>query len=226
MRPLRGLYAIPPDGLDTPTRLAASEAVLSGGCRLLQYRDKTSDTPKRRMEANALRDLCERYNAALIVNDDIALARAVGAAGVHLGRDDGSPVEARRILGAKAVIGVSCYDDFARAREMIVAGADYIAFGAVCASVTKPDAVRAPLELFHRARNEFSIPACAIGGITLEKAPSLVEAGAMLLAVIHDLFASLSGANRDSDARLADILAGITARARAYQSLFKDVSSS
>ncbi|MDR2637900.1 MAG: thiamine phosphate synthase [Zoogloeaceae bacterium] len=213
--PLRGLYAIPPESLDTPALLAVSQAVLSGGCRWLQYRNKHADARTRRAEAEALRALCTRHRAVLIINDDMQLARATGADGVHLGRDDGTPAEARRLLGAAAIIGASCYDDFERARAMAAEGADYVAFGAVYPSPTKPDAACAPLELFRRAREELPVPACAIGGIRLENAPPLLAAGAKLLAVISDLFAPPA---RNSAAHLA----AITARTRAYQRLFED----
>lgn len=222
--PLSGLYAITPEFSDTRTLLAVSRAVLSGGCRWLQYRSKGADAQRRRFEAEALRALCADYCAAMIVNDDAGLACAVGADGVHLGRDDGSLAEARRMLGAAAVIGASCYDDPGRAVAAQAAGADYVAFGAVFASLTKPDAVHVPMELLSRASAELSVPVCAIGGITLERAPRILETGVRFLAVSGDLFMP-EGVNfarqRDFNARLA----AIAERARAYQQLFKDDSS-
>jgi thiamine-phosphate pyrophosphorylase len=121
-----------------------------------------------------------------IVNDDIDLALQVGADGVHLGKEDGDLAAARHRV-PDLLLGASCYDSLERARSAIAAGADYIAFGSVFPSPTKPGAVRAPLSLFREARG-LGVPLCAIGGITAENARSVVEAGADLLAVISDLF--------------------------------------
>ena len=109
-----------------------------GGAAILQYRDKTSDSARRRHEASALQALCARHGVPLIVNDDVELAAVVGAAGVHLGEDDAALSAARARLGAGAIIGVSCYDSLERARHFAAAGADYLAFGAFFASPTKP----------------------------------------------------------------------------------------
>lgn len=203
---MRGLYAITPDEPDTVRLLAQAEAVLAGGCRWLQYRDKISPPASRRQRAEALQALCRPRNAALIINDDVELAAAVDAAGVHLGRDDGDLAAARAALGPARIVGASCYDDFAAARRAAAAGASYVAFGAVCPSPTKPEAVRAPIELFGRARAELNVPACAIGGITLAQAAPLIAAGADLLAVITDLFSAPD----------------IAARAADYQHLFEE----
>lgn len=202
----RGLYAVTPEFAAAADLLAASEAVLAGGCRWLQYRDKTSAGAERLARARALAACCARHAAALIVNDDVELARAIGAAGVHLGRDDGDAGAARAVLGPRAVIGVSCYADFDLARRGCAAGADYVAFGAVYPSPTKPQAKPAPLALFPRCRTELAVPACAIGGITLATTPSLIAAGASLVAVITDLFSAPD----------------IAAQAAAYQRLFED----
>ncbi|MDR2678000.1 MAG: thiamine phosphate synthase, partial [Zoogloeaceae bacterium] len=146
-----GLYAITPQNLPPDLLLAACAAVLTGGCRWLQYRDKTASLPTRRKNARALRELCHRHQAMLIVNDNPALAQESGADGVHLGRDDESLARARRLLGDAACIGVSCYADFERARQLAAEGADYLAFGALFASPTKPEAPPAPLALLTRA---------------------------------------------------------------------------
>lgn len=189
MHPLltrRGLYAIS-DG-PRPDFLAAVEAALRGGAALLQYRDKTADSARRAFEARALRELCARHEVPFIVNDDVDLALAVGADGVHLGEDDGDIAAARARLGAEAIIGVSCYDSLARARQLAAAGADYLAFGAFFASPTKPNARRATPDLL-RAAKPLDLPLVAIGGITPDNAPALVGAGADFLAVISGVFA-------------------------------------
>jgi thiamine-phosphate pyrophosphorylase len=124
----------------------------------------------------------------LIVNDDIELARIVGADGVHLGRDDASIDAARAVLGAGALIGVSCYDDLSRALTAERAGASYVAFGSFFASEVKPGAVRAPIDLLRRARMALALPIVAIGGITADNAAQLVASGADAVAVISALF--------------------------------------
>ena len=183
--PDRGLYAIT-DGPRDDLRQVVAQA-LAGGARVLQYRDKTADAARRHAEAVALKQLCDAHAVPLIVNDDVALAAAVGAGGVHLGRDDGDVAAARAVMGAGAIVGVSCYDSLERARTAAAAGADYIAFGAFFPSPTKPHAVRASPDLLRQSAT-LGLPRVAIGGITPDNAPSLVEAGADLLAVISAVF--------------------------------------
>lgn len=180
-----GLYAIS-DG-PRADLVDACAAALAGGARVLQYRDKTTDAPRRLQEARALRAVCARHGVPLIVNDDVELALAAGADGVHLGEHDPDPSQARARLGTRAIIGVSCYDSLERARRFAAAGADYLAFGAFFASSTKPQARAATPELL-RAAKAFGRPLVAIGGITHDNAPILIEAGADALAVISALF--------------------------------------
>lgn len=183
---MRGLYAITPERAHGPALTSLVAAALEGGATVLQYRDKSDDAPRRLAEARELAALCRARQAKFIVNDDPQLALAVDADGVHLGRDDGELAAARALLGRR-LIGLSCYDDLARARAMVAAGADYVAFGSVFPSSTKPAAVRAPLALLGEAR-AFGVPVVAIGGITLENAAAVVAAGADCVAVISDLF--------------------------------------
>lgn len=185
----RGLYAITDAALIADDRLiAAVEQAILGGARLIQYRDKSADTSRRLAQAHALNALCQHYAIPLIINDDVELAFQVRAAGVHLGQDDPALATARARLGDHALIGVSCYDrlDLAVAAER--AGADQVAFGAMFPSPTKPDEVRAPLELLRQARAVLKIPIVAIGGITPDNAPALLEAGVDALAVISGVF--------------------------------------
>lgn len=188
MTRLEGLYAITPDWPDTALLLASTEAVLAGGCRLLQYRNKTAHPGRRAEQAEALRVLTRRHDALLIVNDDLELAIAVAADGVHLGQDDGDPQAARRRLGPSGIVGVSCYQSLDAARRAHAAGADYLAFGSFFASATKPRAGRATPDLIAAARAELALPVVAIGGITPENAKMLVAAGADMLAVITALY--------------------------------------
>jgi thiamine-phosphate pyrophosphorylase len=185
---LKGLYAVTPDLADTADLLRRVEQALLGGVRLVQYRNKPASPALRRGQATALLDLCHRHGVPLVINDDLALALAIGADGVHLGREDGDLAAARAALGAGKRLGVSCYDDLERARQAKRIGADYVAFGSFFASPTKPAAVRAPLTLPAAAKAELGLPVCAIGGITLRNAPQLIGAGVDLLAVISDLF--------------------------------------
>jgi thiamine-phosphate pyrophosphorylase len=174
---LRGLYAITPDA---PELLEKIRRALDGGVALLQYRRKQRDI----REATQIVALARRYQVPVIVNDDAELALELGADGAHLGREDGDLGEARGRL-ARKILGASCYNDLELARKAIRAGADYVAFGSVFASPTKPAAVRAPLSLFGE---NLTVPVCAIGGITLHNAPQVIDAGADLIAVISDLF--------------------------------------
>jgi len=182
--PACGLYAIsdgPRDDL-----LTACAATLRGGAALLQYRDKSRDAARRHAEAAALKALCVESGVPLIINDDVELAAALKC-GVHLGEDDADPVAARTRLGDAAIIGVSCYDSIERARHLAASGADYLAFGAFFPSPTKPAARRADTELLRAAR-PLGLPLVAIGGITPDNAPSLLDAGVDFVAVISGVF--------------------------------------
>ena len=206
---LRGLYAITPEASIGSELLASVEAALAGGCRIVQFRDKSSVMPERVIRARALRTLTRRFDAQLLINDDIALAFLVEADGVHLGAEDGNLTAARALLGPDKILGASCYADFAAAEKASAAGADYIAFGAVYPSPTKPQAAIATVDLFLQAKTRLTAASCAIGGITLTNAPPLLAAGADLLAVITDLFSAPD----------------IAARAADYQRLFAKASS-
>lgn len=199
---LRGLYALTPELADRRRLMDLVGQALEGGIAALQYRCKTLPSSQRLAEAAALAALCRERGVLFIVNDDPGIAIAAGAEGAHLGKDDGEPAQARMQLGAR-LLGVSCYDSLEAARAAVSAGADYVAFGSVFPSPTKPAAVRAPLGLFGQAR-ALGVPLVAIGGITLQNAPQLLAAGADALAVISDLFEAPD----------------VAARARAYGKLF------
>lgn len=187
---LRGLYAVTSESVCAATHVlvAAVEEALAGGARLVQYRDKRNGADLRQRNAHALIGLCRAHGALLIVNDDVALAAASGADGVHLGASDLTVATARDILGAGALIGVSCGDSLARARAAVEAGADYVAFGRFFPSRTKPQAPPARIETLAAARRELTVPLCAIGGITPANAPSLLAAGANLIAAVEGVF--------------------------------------
>jgi thiamine-phosphate pyrophosphorylase len=203
--PCCGLYAITDSRLIPPgTMIEQVSLVIDGGAALIQYREKHRPPAEREREAQALATLCGERNIPLIINDDIELAAACGAAGVHLGRDDVPVRQARRRLGRRAIIGVSCYNQLERARAAAGTGASYVAFGRFFPSNTKPAAAQALPALLTEARREIDLPIVAIGGITPENGAELIHAGADLLAVIHGVFGQ-------SDTRAA---------ARAYAALF------
>lgn len=184
---IHGLYAITPDTDDSERLIEQVSAVLDGGARILQYRNKSEDQVRHLWQANILASLCKSRNALFIINDDVELALAVGADGVHLGRDDGDIAAARARLGPAAIIGASCYDSLELAEQAVKAGASYVAFGAVFPSATKPAAVRAPLSLFAAAK-ALGVPSVAIGGISAANAAEVIAAGADAIAVIGGLF--------------------------------------
>jgi len=205
---LQGLYAITDNSLLAEGRLLPYvEAALKGGARLLQYRDKSADEARRLREAEALRELCARYGAALIINDDAELAARLSV-GVHLGQTDGSLAAARALLGRQAIIGGTCHARLDLAEAASKEGASYIAFGRFFNSNTKPGAPAATVELLDAAKSRVNLPIVAIGGVTLENAPQLIARGASMIAVIHALFA-------------ADSAAEVERRARAFSALFE-----
>lgn len=190
LRPkLAGVYALTPDLADTAALAARTERALSGGAAAIQYRNKLASAELRLQQAVALRALCSARGAMFIVNDDVELAYAVNADGVHLGREDASIAAARARLGAAAIIGVSCYDEIERAEAAIAAGGDYIAFGSFYPSRVKPHAVRPTVRLIADAKARWpQVSVVAIGGITAANAAPLIAAGADALAVISALY--------------------------------------
>lgn len=184
--PGRGLYLVTPDEMDTPRLLARVSLVLPYAA-LLQYRNKHAGSKLRREQADALLTACRAHGVPLIINDDWRLAADIGADGAHLGEDDGALGLARRSLGAHAILGASCYDSLPRAEAAALGGASYLAFGAFFPSPTKPDARRAGMQLLKDAAR-FDLPRVAIGGITPDNTPRLVEAGADYVAVISGVF--------------------------------------
>ncbi len=209
---LRGLCAVTLDDPLLPRLSALVKAALDGGAPFVQYRNKMASRPLRRAQAAEMLRICRASGAKLIINDDVWLAVEIGADGAHLGRDDapgGSLAAARDALGPKRILGVSCYNELDRGAEAAAAGADYLAFGSMFPSRTKPGAVRAPLELLGEARRRFGLPVAAIGGITRDNAPQVIAAGADMLAVVSDLFDAMD----------------IRAQAAAYQALFSKGAS-
>ena len=188
---LTGLYAITDENLIPEKHFSRTiESALQGGARIIQYRDKSNDQQKRFQQATVLRLLCKQYRSICIINDDIELAKAVNADGVHLGKDDCSLIAAREALGEAAVIGVSCYNDLTLAISAQNNSADYAAFGAMFASATKPDAPVAGPGIIPQAKQQLAIPVCTIGGITQSNIQQLIQHGADMTAVISEIFSA------------------------------------
>ena len=183
-----GLYAITdPLLLDGQQLLSAVESALAGGCRVIQYRDKLASMAERLQRARSLKRLCEKYNAQLIINDDLQLCLDSQAHGVHLGKSDGDIHYARKVLGEESILGVTCHSDLHYAQKCIEAGVDYCAFGRVFPSLTKPDAPHCSLSILKQAL-KLSKPVVAIGGITLDNIDLLMQTPVHNVAVIHGLF--------------------------------------
>lgn len=201
---ISGLYLVTPDCDDTALLCAQVSQALQGGVSLVQYRHKTASDALRLEQATALLAICRQAHIPLLINDHVTLAAELDADGVHVGQHDSAIAAARAVLGPQKIIGASCYNRFELAEQAQAAGADYVAFGACYPSSTKPNAPRASAALFTQAKQLLAVPVVGIGGITLDNARPLVEAGADALAVITDIFQA----------------ADIAARCRQYLPLF------
>lgn len=183
-----GLYAITdPLLLPDDHLLPAVQAALQGGCKVIQYRDKTASGQEKLYKASQLLALCKEFGAQLIINDDLDLCLKIKAHGVHLGRSDGDIQKAREALGPDFLIGVTCHDDLAYARHCIDLGVNYCAFGRIFPSLTKPEAPHCAIEILEQAC-QLNCPIVAIGGINLDKLPALMHTPIHSAAVIHGLF--------------------------------------
>lgn len=177
------LYLISPleVGGAFPERL--ERALAAGPVAAFQFRVKGLDQHEAARLAAPLQEICAAREVAFIVNDSVALAKRIGADGVHLGQSDGSPQEARQVLGREAQIGVTCHASRHLAMEAGEAGADYVAFGAFFPSSTKETEHRPDPAMLEWWSTLFEIPCVAIGGITPDNCAPLVTAGADFLAV-------------------------------------------
>ncbi len=183
---IQGLYGITPNN---NLNIALIERVITEHqVNILQYRHKTNDDQLKLNEAQQLLDLCLTHNTLFIVNDDINLCEKVGADGVHLGHNDTSINIAREQLGEKAIIGVSCYNQLQLACEAEAMGANYVAFGALFRSITKPTASHCPLAVIKSAKQKLNLPIVGIGGITFENKESAFEVGCDAVAMLKGLF--------------------------------------
>ena len=181
------IYAISDDIL-MPENLALEYAreILECGVNFFQFRSKKA--VKNEKLASEILNLCEKFGAKFIVNDDVKFAKKIGANAVHLGKDDEGIKEAFEILGKDAYVGVSCYNDINLAINAAKNGASYVAFGSVFTSPTKPNAPKCGLEVVKEAKQILNLPVCVIGGINETNIGSLSHAKPDLIAVISAIY--------------------------------------
>jgi len=194
---ISGIYAITPDKvLDLD---AIEQVIVTHKISLLQYRHKTTDASIKLNEAKQLQQLCLRHNTLFIINDDINLAQKIGADGVHLGKNDTSILVARQQLGDDTIIGISCYNDIKLAKTAQNKGANYVAFGALFSSKTKPDAPKCSLDIIMQAKQVLDVPIVGVGGIDFSNQHQAFGAGCNAVAMINALFQS-TGSLQDNKA--------------------------
>ncbi len=185
---ISGLYAITPNDLDTSRLCKNVEFALRGGASVVLYRNKVADSGLRLIQASALLALCRSYGVPLVINDHLDLCAQIDADGLHLGATDCDLGAARRLLGADKIIGASCYNQLALAQKAELDGASYVAFGECFSTESEPNAVNVPLSMFKEAKQSLFIPLLAVGGITLENASEVIQAGATSIATMEGLF--------------------------------------
>ena len=181
------IYAISDDIL-MPENLALdyTREILECGVKFFQFRSKKA--VKNENLASEILNLCEKFGAKFIVNDDVKFAKKIGAKAVHLGKDDENIKEAFEILGKDAYVGVSCYNDINLAINAAKNGASYVAFGSVFTSPTKPNAPKCGLEVVKEAKQILNLPVCVIGGINETNIGSLPHVKPDLIAVISAIY--------------------------------------
>ena len=183
---MRGLYLITNDD---PIQLLLEKldaALATRQVAILQYRRKKVEKTDQPAEVEQIKILCEKYQVPFVINDDLKLAAQFGL-GVHLGQSDGEITDAKSKLPESVIIGRTCLNSLDLARKAIADGATYVAFGAVYATATKPEAGNVGIEVIKQAAAQYDLPICAIGGLTVENSKPVIEAGADLCAVISDI---------------------------------------
>lgn len=186
---IRGVYAVTPSTGDTTALLGLCRLALEGGVGALQLRNKGGRRDVRLEQAERLRELTSSFGTPLIVNDDVGTAARVRADGVHLGQSDIAVAEARSGMGEPMLIGVSCKNSVELALQAVGQGADYVSFGAIRPSPTKPGAVPCGLDVVRDARSRLpGTCIVAIGGVTERNAAEAAESGADAVAVCSGLF--------------------------------------
>ena len=185
---LKGTYAITPNSLNEETLYKKVSELLHEGVKLLQYRDKFRPTEEKFTISKKLRNICNKFDCLLIINDDAELAKEVGADGVHLGQKDTPYKEARNLLGSNSIIGISCQNNLELAFKAQSDGANYVAFGSVFKTESKNNVLHCPLEDLTSFVKEIKIPSAAIGGINLSNFLEVKNSGVDMLAISSGLF--------------------------------------
>lgn len=183
---MRGLYLITNDD---PIHLLLEKletALATNHIAILQYRRKKIAKVDQIDEVQQIKTLCEKYQTPFVINDDLDLAEQFGL-GVHLGQSDGEISDAAARLAHGVIIGRTCLNSIELAEKAIADGATYIAFGAIYATSTKPEAGNIGLDVLKQASEKFDLPICAIGGLTVENSKVVIDSGADLCAVISDI---------------------------------------
>lgn len=186
---LQGIYVITDNRYfsysNWPDRV---EDIILGGASVIQVRDKQLSDDDLFAHAAAIQEVCRFYNVLFIMNDRVSLAKKLNADGVHIGRDDQKIRMARQYLGNKFFIGASCYRNLFTAVQAQRQGADYVAFGSIFPSATKPSAPRCALATLREAKNILRLPVCAIGGINKNNIRSVFATGVEMVAISHAIF--------------------------------------
>ena len=203
---MRGLYLITNDDPFPLLLQKLHVALKTNQVQILQYRRKKILYKDQPNEVEQIKKICERYHVPLVINDDLALAQQFDL-GVHLGQGDGAITDAVAQLKQGQIIGRSCDNSMHLAQKAVLDGATYVAFGAIYATSTKPEAGNIGLQTLLQAKKSIDVPICAIGGLTVENAQAVIDAGADLCAVISDI--------------LGQDLQDIPARVNAWANLFK-----
>ncbi|WP_151827342.1 thiamine phosphate synthase [Acinetobacter oleivorans] len=183
---MRGLYLITNDDSIQLLLEKLDAALATRQVAILQYRRKKVEKADQPAEVEQIKLLCEKYQVPFVINDDLKLAAQFGL-GVHLGQSDGEITDAKSQLPEGVIIGRTCLNSLELAQKAITDGATYIAFGAVYATSTKPEAGNVGIEVIKQAAAQYDLPICAIGGLTVENSKPVIEAGADLCAVISDI---------------------------------------
>lgn len=185
---MRGLYLITNDDPFELLMQKLEAALATGHIAILQYRRKKVAYTEQIEEVNKIKALCLQYSTPFVINDDLAMAVKFGL-GVHLGQTDGAIVDAVAQLPQGSIIGRTCAGSLSLAESAYQEGATYLAFGAIYATVTKPEAGHIGTDILQQAKQRFNLPICAIGGLSVENSAAVITAGADLCAVISDILA-------------------------------------